>query len=339
MNKTNIIGIDLAKNVFQLHINDRHGRTVLTKKLKRPQLLNTIAQQPKALVAMEACGGSHHWAREIKKLGHEVKVIPAQYVKPFVQVNKNDARDAQAIAEAAARPNINGIAVKSIEQQDLQAIHRVRDRLIKERTATSNELRGLLAEMGIVIAKGHKAVREEIGFIAEDAENGLSHSFRRLILDLQDQWLERDRRIEQYTKELEKIGNELEACRRLQSIPGVGTINATLLFSHMGDPKDYKSGRHFSASIGLVPKQYGSGGKEVMLGISKQGNKHVRKQLVHGARAAYKALLKPEASGRLSHWVKQKEGKHPNKIVVALANKLARIAWALMKTGDVYKVA
>lgn len=337
MSKTSIIGIDLAKHVFQLHGNDAQGHTKLAKQVRRHQLLEVLAQQPKCLVAMEACGGSHHWAREIKKLGHEVKVIPAQYVKPFVQVNKNDARDAQAIAEAAARPSIKGIALKSIEQQDLQALHRVRERLVKDRTAVGNELRGLLLEMGITISKGNKVVRESIGLIAEDAENGLSYRYRQLILDLQDQWLELDKRIEAYSKELEQIASSTDACQRLQSIPGIGPINATLLYSQMGDASDYQSGRHFSASLGLVPKQHASGGKELMLGISKQGNKHVRKQLVHGARAAYRALLNTETPNRLTEWIKGMEGKHPNKIVVALANKLARIAWALMHKGGVYQ--
>lgn len=337
MSKTSIIGIDLAKHVFQLHGNDTQGHTKLAKQVKRHQLLNVLAQQPKCLVAMEACGGSHYWAREIKKLGHDVKVIPAQYVKPFVQVNKNDARDAQAIAEAAVRPSIKGIAIKSVDQQSLQAMHRVRDRLVKSRTAVGNELRGLLLEMGITVNRGNKVIQEDISLIAEDAENGLSHRFRQLILDLQEQWLELDKRIETYSKELEHIAHSTDACQRLQSIPGIGAINATLLYSHMGDANDYQSGRHFSASIGLVPRQHASGGKELMLGISKQGNKHVRKQLVHGARAAYRVLLNTETPNRLSEWVKGMEGKHPNKIVVALANKLARIAWAIMHKGGVYQ--
>lgn len=339
MHKTSIIGIDLAKHVFQIHKNDHHGHTEVKKQLKRHQVLDYLAKQPKTLVAMEACGGSHYWARAIKELGHDVKVIPAQYVKPFVQVNKNDARDAQAIAEAAARPNIKGIAVKSVEQQDLQAIHRIRERLTKERTAISNEIRGLLGEYGEVIPKGSKAIKESLMEVLEDAENGLSHRIRQLLNDLRSQWLERDARVTAYTSELEVIAKNIEACSRLQSIPGIGPVNATLLFSYMGDPNDYEKGRNFSASLGLVPKQSSSGGKDVMLGISKQGNKHVRKQLVHGARSAYKVLVKMENSSRLSEWVKRQEGKHPNKIIVALANKIARIAWALMKNGGVYQAS
>jgi transposase len=337
MNNISILGIDLAKTIFQLHGNDIKGRTRLTKQIRRNNLLKTIAELPKCLIAMEACCGSHYWARKIKELGHEVKIIAPQYVKPFVQVHKNDARDAQAIAEAAARPAMPTVAQKSVEQLDLQGLHRVRERLVKEKTAVSNELRGLLAEMGVVIAQGHKSIREDVLYILEDAENDLSVRGRHLIQDLREQWLEREHRIAQYDQELKEIASSNEVCKRLQTILGIGPVNATLLFSHAGDPNNFKSARHFSAALGLVPKQHASGGKEKLLGISKQGNKHVRKQLVHGARSAYKMLSKEGADSRLAKWVKRMEGKHPNKIVVGLANKLARIVWAVMKKEVSYQ--
>jgi transposase len=337
MNKLSIIGIDLAKNVIQLHGNDHHGHTRFTRKLKRKEVLAFMVNQPQSLVAIEACGGAHYWARALQAQGHEVKMIHPQYVKPFVQVNKNDARDAQAIAEAAARPAMPTVAIKSIEQQDIQAIHRVRERLVKEKTAISNELRGLLGEYGIVMAQGHKSIRKTVLDILEDAENGMSMEGRAIINDLREQWLDREERIGQYDNKLKKIAKENDVCVRLQTIPGIGPVNATLLYSHTGDHNHFASGRHLSASLGLVPRQHASGGKENLLGISKQGNKHVRKQLVHGARAAYKVLLKEDNTSRLGLWVKRMEGKHPNKIIVALANKMARVVWALMKNETVYQ--
>jgi transposase len=334
MSKVSIIGIDLAKQVFQLHGNDCRGHKVFGKQLKRDQVLAFLATQPVCLVAMEACGGAHYWGRQIQALGHEVKIIHPRYIKPFVQVNKNDQRDAHAIAEAAARPSMPSVAVKSIEQLDLQGLHRVRERLVKERTAIGNELRGLLLEMGIVIARGHKSLRETVPLILEDAEQALSPRGRYLIHDLREQWLEREQRVAEYDRELKLIARDNEVCQALQSIPGIGPINSTLLYSHAGDAKHFKSARHFSAYLGLVPRQHSSGGKEKLLGISKQGNKHVRKQLVHGARSAYRVLSEPSNESRLALWLRGMEGKHVNKIVVALANKLARIVWAVMRTGE-----
>jgi len=337
MNKLSIIGIDLAKNIIQLHGNDANGHTRFTRKLKRKEVLAFMVKQPKSLVAMEACGGAHYWARMLQEQGHEVKMIHPRYVKPFVQVHKNDARDALAIAEAAARPAMPTVAIKSVEQQDIQAIHRVRERLVKEKTAISNELRGLLGEYGIVMAQGHKSIRESVLTILENAENGMSMKGREIINDLREQWLDRESRISEYDKALKIIAKDNVICQRLQSMPGIGPVNATLLYSYVGDHDHFASGRHLSASLGLVPRQHASGGKENLLGISKRGNKHVRKQLVHGARAAYKVLIKDDNKSRLGLWVKRMEGKHPNKIIVALANKMARIVWALMKNETTYQ--
>lgn len=337
MKKTSIIGIDLAKNVFQVQSNDAQGRKQFAKRLKRHQVLPFLANQPQCLVAIEACGGAHYWARKIKEFGHGVKMIHPKYVKPFVQVNKNDQRDAHAIAEAAARPSMPSVAHKSIEQLDLQALHRVRERLLKERTAIGNELRGILGEMGIVIPKGHKSIREVVPAILEDAEAELSVRGRRLIDDLREQWLEREQRIKGYDRDLKAIANTNEVCKRLQTSPGTGPIIATLLYSHAGDAGNFKTARHFSAYLGLVPKQHSSGGKEVLLGISKEGNKYVRKQLVHGSRSAYKALLRSGDDSRLGQWLSRMQGKHPNTIIVALANKLARIAWVLMAKEQCYQ--
>ena len=337
MAKTSIISIDLAKNVFQLHGIDARGHKQFNRQLKRDQVLSFLANQPKCLVAIEACGGSHYWARKIEELGHKVKIIHPKYVKPFVQVNKNDQRDAHAIAEAAARPSMPSVAHKSIEQLDVQALHRVRERLVKEKTAVGNELRGILGEMGIIIAQGHQSIREAVPAILEDAEAELSMRGRQLIADLREQWLEREQRVAYYDRELKAIANENEVCKRLQSIPGIGPVNATLLYSHAGDAGHFKTARHFSAYLGLVPKQHASGGKEVLLGISKQGKKQVRKQLVHGARAAYRALSQSGDDSRLRQWLSRMSGKHANTIIVALANKLARIVWAVMMKEQCYQ--
>lgn len=337
MTNVNTIGIDLAKNIFQVHINNAYGKKVSSKQVRRSQLLNYIANQPKALVAMEACNGAHYWAKEILELGHEVKVVHPNYVKPFVQMHKNDQRDAAAICEAAVRPNIPSVAIKSNEQLDLQMLQRVRERNVKERTAISNEIRGILGELGIVIPQGIAALRQRIPMILEDPNNGLSVKLRALISDLFEDWHHRNDRANRYTQELENIARTNPICQRLMSIPGIGPINATLLVSHAGDAKHFKSSRHFSAYLGLVPRQYGSGGRDQMVGITKHGNVHVRKQLVHGARSAYKSLLKDPEASRLGRWLKGLEGKHPNKIIVALANKLARIVWAVLSKETVYQ--
>ncbi|MDN3650678.1 IS110 family transposase [Reinekea marina] len=337
MQNTNIIGLDLAKSVFQLSVLDHRGNEIKKKQLKRAQVLPFLAKQPTSVVAMEACSGSHYWARQLAKLGHTVKVIHPRYVKPFVQVNKNDTRDALGIAEAASRPTMPTVAVKNVEQQDLQALHRVRERIVKERVAVGNELRGLLAEYGVIRPKGAKAIREQVLLVLEDGTNELSVRGRRMIADLRQQWLQREQQEQQYAKEIAQIANSNETCKRLQSIPGIGPIISTLLYSHIGKAASFASGRHVSASLGLVPRQHSSGGKDVLLGISKQGNKQIRKMLVHGARSAYKSLQRQEKDSALKQWVMKHEGKkHPNVIIVALANKLARISWALMKNGSVY---
>ena len=339
MNKISIIAIDLAKNTFQLQGNDSFGTKLWGRSLNRSKLIRFLAKQPPCTVAMEACCGSHYWAKQILSLGHQVKVIAPQHVKPFVQVHKNDMRDACAIAEAAVRPAMPTVAIKTDTHLEIQMIHRVRERLVKERTAISNEIRGLLLERGIAVSRGNKVIREQLWLMIEDAENNLSIRCRNLLVDLKDQWSDRERRVEAYDQQLQQIVQEQPECRRLQEIDGVGPVNATLLFSYAGDIKNYPTGRHFSASIGLVPRQHSSGGKDRLMGISKQGNKMVRKQLVHGARAAYRRLIQEENHSRLGRWVKRlaDSGKHPNTIIVALANKLARIAWAIMAKEPHYQ--
>ena len=332
MKNISILGIDLAKNVFQLHGQNKQGKQILKKRLRREELKTTIANLPPCLIAMETCIGAHAWARQFKKMGHQVKLISPQYVKPFVQVNKNDQRDAAAIATAASLPSIPSVSVKSEEQLDLQAIHRVRERLVRERVATGNELRGILADMGVVIPTGEAAIKVVLPRLLEDAEQPITHRGRLLLDDLRAQWLEKEAHIKRYEQMLQDYAKSNEECSKLMDIPGIGVINASLLCCYIGDPKRFASGRHVAASLGLVPKQSSSGDRVRLTKISKQGNSYLRKQLVHGARSAYRVLQKENATGRLAQWVQrmQSTGKHPNKIIVALANKLARIAWCLL---------
>ncbi len=337
MNKISIVGIDLAKSTFQLHGIDSQGHTRLTKKLRRSQLLKHLSKLPECKIAMEACCGSHYWAREILALGHQVQLIPPQQVKPFVQGHKNDARDAQGIAEAASRPKTSSVTVKSEAQLDIQALHCVRERLIRERTAIGNEIRGILAERGIVMAAGIKALRNRITELMAQPDS-LSPITQQLAMDLLQQWQDRDEAVRRYDVQLKVLAKQDPVCQQLQSVPGIGIINATLLRCHGGNGSQYKNGRQFSASLGLVPRQHSSGDKPRLMGISKKGNRTVRKQLVHGARSAYKKFMKQAPKSRLAAWVQQLASRmHPNKVVVALANKLARIAWVILTRQETYR--
>lgn len=339
MNQISIVGIDLAKHVFQLHAVDAQGHKVFNKTVRRDQLRLTLSQLPPCRVAMEACSSAHYWAREIRTLGHEAQLLPPQSVKPFVQGHKNDARDAAGIAEAAARPATPRVAVKTEAQQALQALHRVRTRLVRDRTATGNELRGLLGEFGLVVAQGHAVIRQ--GIIREmiDAHHErLGEALCFLLDDLIAQWLALDARIQHYDKRLAALSKASAEAARLMSIPGIGPINATLLMSHMGDPRRFPNGRQFSASLGLVPRQCSSGGKQRLKGISKRGNGEVRRQLVHGARAALRQFQRQEHPDRLARWACTLAARvGQRKAIVALANKLARISWSVLAHGKRYQ--
>jgi len=339
MNKTSIIGIDLAKSVFQAHGMTSSGKQTFARQLKRAEVAKFIAKQPKCIIGIEACSGSHYWAKLFKQYGHHVKIIPPSYVKAYVRVNKNDKRDAAAIAEAASREQAPVVAVKTTEQLDLQALHRVREDSVNNRTRIGNRIRGLLAEQGVVVKRGHAATRYEVALILEDASNGLSYSLREIIADLREEWLRCDDRVDYYTSRIEKIARSDARCKRLMTIPGVGPVISTLLVAYAGNGQSYRGSRDLAASLGLVPAQHSSGGKEVLLGISKRGNRQLRKQLVHGARAAYRSLEKRPESSRLGLWAQslRASGKHVNKIVVAIANKLARIAWSCLVNERDYK--
>lgn len=336
--KITTIGLDLAKSVFHVVCFDGKHREVSKRMLRRIQVREYFMQLEPCVVAMEACAGAHYWGRELGKLGHGVKLIPPQFVKPYVKGNKNDYNDARAIAEAATRPGMRFVGIKTVEQQDIQALHRLRQQRVKERTALCNQLRALVAEYGIVMNKGVAAVRRGIPLLLEDAENGLSGIFRALLARGYEQLVELEEHIDYYTRQVEAHSRQNAQVRRLQTLPGYGPIVASVFASVVGDGKAFKCGRDVSASLGLVPRQHSSGGKEVLLGISKRGDKYLRSLLIHGARSV--VLHAKNKEDALSRWVNRlRERRGTNKAAVALANKLARMGWALLRNETVYCLA
>lgn len=329
------IGIDLAKQVFQLHGVDGQEKIVLRKQLRRAQLLGYFKQLPPCLIGMEACGGAHYWARELQKLGHTVKLMAPQFVKPYVKSNKNDANDAEAICEAVARPNMRFVAIKTVAQQDIQAIHRIRSEQVKQRTAKVNQIRGLLAEYGIVIGRRVEVLRHALPQILEEAENGLTADFRVLLEGLRHDLVRLDERVDDLDKKIKMLANHNPAAKRLQQIPGIGPMIATALICAIGDGKQFKRGRDMAAWLGLTPRQHSSGGKDRLLGISKRGDAYLRTLLIHGARSALKAADKKDDPR--SRWLQNLCGRRNKNIAaVALANKNARIAWALLSKETDY---
>lgn len=338
MNKVTTIGLDLAKSVFHVIGLDEGDHEVMKKMLKRHQVYAFFANLPPCLIAMEACAGAHEWGRRFKAMGHDVRLIPPQYVKAFVRGNKNDYNDARGIAEAVGRPSMRFVSVKTVEQQDKQALHRLRAARVSERTALCNQLRGLLAEYGIIAPKGVASLRKRIPELLEDGENGLTGVFRQLLARGYQQLQEADAHIGFFTDLIEQQAREDEVERRLQSIPGFGPIVASVFHAVVGNAQAYRRGRDVSAAIGLVPRQHSSGGKEVLLGISKRGDGYLRSLLVHGARSVVRQAA--NKSDRLSRWITRlvaERGVH--KATVALANKLARIGWAVICHRTVYQTA
>lgn len=332
------VGVDLAKNVFQAHGVDRNEKSVWRRKLKRAEWLKVLLEkiEPGCEIGMEACGGAHHWARELQAKGFTVKLIAPQFVKPYVKNNKNDANDAEAICEAMSRPNMRLVSVKTVEQQDIQAVHRVRFELNKQRSAKANQIRGLVAEYGLVAPKKLVQLRMSVPDWLEDAENGLSGRFRRLLDGLWHDLMALDQRMTQLDGEIAQIANTDPVAKRLQQLRGVGPVIATALVATVGDAKHFANGRQMAASLGLTPRQNSSGGKERLLGISKRGDAYLRTVLIHGARSVLKTAKDKE--DRLSQWISRiAQNRHPNIAAVALANKTARIAWAMMKNGTEYQ--
>ncbi len=336
-NDIKVLAIDLAKSSFQLHGMDEKGEKVLGKKVSRKKLSEFMARLTPCLIAMEACGSAHYWARLFKSYGHEVRLIAPQFVKPFVKSNKNDAVDAEAIAEAAQRPNMRFAAIKSVEQLENQSIHRIRSQSIKNRTALVNQIRGLLMEQGIDIPAGRKNVLKSIPMILEDAENGLGIRFREILSDLQNDLKTVDKRVDKYDMEIERMVKNDEEVQRLMSIPGVGPLTATALLITIGDISLFKNGRELAAFFGLVPRQHSTGGRPTLLGISKRGDVYLRTLLIHGARSVLQYTEgKKDSVSRWADNLMQRRGK--NVAAVALANKMVRTVFALLKNGESYAV-
>lgn len=337
MKKVSVLGIDLAKNVFQFHGVDDKGKVVLRKKLTRAQVIPFMANLPPCLVGMEACGGSNHWAREFQKFGHNARLMSPQFVKPYVKSNKkNDASDAEAICEAVSRPNMRFVSIKQVDQQDIQNLHRIRERLVKGKTALANEIRSLLHEYGIIIPKGISNIKGKLLNILADEENKLTSLARECFQNLLTEFCEQEEKLKFYNDKLLALHNSHPISQRLSTIPGVGPITATAILTAVGDPKVFNNGREFAAWLGLVPRQNSSGGKTVLLGISKRGDTYIRKLLVHGARSTLRWL--EDKNDKLSTWLKKLiERRGINKASVALANKNARIIWALMTRGEDFK--
>jgi transposase len=332
------VGIDLAKNVFRVHGCDANGKPVLRKQLSRRQLLSFIANLPHCLIAMEACAGAHYWAREFEKLGHQVRLIAPRFVRPYVKANKNDASDAEAICEAAGRPSMRFVAIKTAAQLDLQAVHRVRQQLVKARTALANQLRGLLAEHGIVLARGVGQLRRALPIILEDRDNRLSGVMRELLGESSERLRFIDERLRRYDSTIERLFRQDERCQRLAEVEGVGPLVATALVAAVGNATEFKSGRELAAYLGLVPRHRASGGRTVLLGISKRGDRYLRTLLVHGARSAMRTIeRRPGARGVWAARLKLR--RRANVAAVALANKNARVLWALLSKNQCYRPA
>jgi len=336
MDEISTLAIELASRVFQLHGVNRHGKPVLRKKITRSKLGEVVAKLAPCLIVMEACGSSNYWARRFQSMGHQVKLISANFVKPFVKGNKNDRNDAEAIYEASARPTMRFVPIKSIEQQDIQAVHRVRSLLMKDRNATINQIRGLLAEYGILIPQAAASVRRHLPAILEDATNALTALARSVFADLYDRLVDLDTRIVGYEQRVQQIFIASPICKKIEQVRGVGPLIATAVVATAGDGKEFRRGRQFAAWLGLVPRQHSSGGKQRLLGISKRGDKYLRMLLIHGARAVV-----AQAEGRhdaLSRWINGiKSRAGANVAAVALANKNARVIWALLRRDTEYQ--
>jgi transposase len=330
------IGIDLAKNVFQLHGVDANGQALLKRRLRREGLLAEIAELEPCVIGVEACTGAFYWQRQFEALGHTVKVIALQYVKPFVKHQKNDQNDAEAICTALMLPNMKFVPTKSEEQQDIQALHRARRRLVNHRTALVSQMRGLLLDRGIPIALSIGRARRAIPEILENQTNGLSAMSREIIGDLFDFLGQIDAQITTFDRRIDAVFKSNEDCRRIARICGVGPKTATAVVAAVGDGREFKNGRHLAAWMGLVPRQHSSGDKRLLMGISKRGDRHLRTLLIHGARSVVRvAQLKTDP---FSQWVNSlRERRGMNRAIVAVANKNARIIWAMLNRNEEFR--
>jgi len=326
------VGIDLAKNVFQVHAVDARGKVVLRKQLRRAQVAVFFANLPPCLIGMEACASAHHWGRTLQRYGHTVRLMASQFVKPYVKTNKNDAADAEAICEAVGRQNMRFVPIKSVEQQAVLSVHRVRQGFVKARTAQANQIRGLLGEFGLVIPQGICNVAKRVPELLEEASNELPAAFRQLIERLTEHLKELDLQVRDFEKQIIAWHRRSDLSRKLEAIPGIGPLAASALVTSIADARSFENGRQVSAWLGLVPRQHSSGGKSMLLGMSKRGNVYLRTLLIHGARSAILAAQRKSENTNvwLANLLKR---RHPNIAAVALANKNVRTAWAMLAHG------
>jgi transposase len=331
-----VLGIDIAKRVFHAVGTDETGKIVFRKRLSRQELMPFIAKLPPVLIGMEAWGGAHYWARRFGEHGHDVKLMAPQFVKPYVKSNKNDMRDAEAIAEAVTRPTRRFVPIKAIDQQDIQALHRVRERLMGERTALVNEVHGLMQEYGIVMPKGVSKFRQAVVDRLESEQDKLTALSQAMFRKLVEELIASEEQLAYYQDKLDTLAKTHPECQRLMTIPGIGPLGATALIAAVSDASAFHNGRQFAAWLGLVPRQHTTGGKAYLLGISKRGDSYLRKLLIHGARATMRWVgLKTD---RRSQWIRQLlERRGKNRTAVAVANKNARIVWALLTSQQVYE--
>jgi transposase len=334
--KITTIGIDLAKAVFQIHGVDERGKVAVRKQLKRAEMSVYFVNLDPCLIGMEACGSAHHWARKLEGYGHTVKLMAPQFVKPYVKTNKNDMADAEAICEAVSRPNMRFVAMKTIEQQAILSAHRARQGFVRARTAQGNQIRGLLSEFGIVIPQGIRSIMKQILEILEDGENGLPGTMRNLLERLTENLKEMDRQVKELEAQIQLWHRENEASRKLAEIPGIGPITASAIVATVGDAREFKNGRQLAAWMGLVPRQHSSGGKQTLLGISKRGDTYLRTLMIHGARAVIRFA---ENKAEPESWLRKLMARrNKNVAAVALANKNARIVWALLANDRTFRL-
>lgn len=335
MKEITILGIDLAKNTFQLIGVDKHHKVVMKRRVNREGLIETVSTLKPCTILMESCGTSNYWGRTFRKFGHEPKLISPQHVTPYVANHKNDYKDTEAIIEAGTRPRTKFVQIKTVEQQDIQSIHRVRDRLVSNRVSLSNQIRGLLLEYGVVIAPGFSQLKQKIPALLDKENEILTSTMKEVVSDIYEEFKDVSIRIDSYDKKIDVISNEQESCKLLKTIPGIGPITATALYASMGNGSQFKNGREMAAQIGLVPKQHSSGDRQLLLGLTKKGNGDLKQLLIHGARAV--VAKSGKKTDKRSSWInKLLIKKHSNVVAAALANRTARMAWAVLQTGESY---
>jgi transposase len=338
MNEISVVGVDLGKSVIHVHGADARGKPLFQRAMRRNGFERFMAKLAPCTVGMEACSGAHHWARVLRRHGHEVRLLPARYARAYVKTNKNDWRDAEALVEAMSRPTMRYVPEKDIEAQAWQMVHRVRSRLVRQRSAVANQARGFLAEFGVVFAPGLGTLRRRLPQVVEEAANELPGRARGLLWGLYEELRALDERVAALDEELEAHGREEPLCQRLREVPGIGVVTASALVAAVGDARQFASGRDLAAWLGLVPKQYSTGGRTVLGGISKRGDRYVRTLLIHGARAAL-ARVNERSDPRL-RWAEALRARRGHNIaVVALANKLARAAWVVLSREERYRAA